>query len=136
MVCEEGAATESPYFTVNIHHGGIMLTKSNNLVYEPGEVDYMDYVHSSILNIQLLDKLVEGDKNGATAVDIYIVPPTPTHELEWNWSIPIPHRPLSPDYSNVRKGLVIIDPETKEELHRLDPMKLQCKAKREKRKSK
>ncbi|KAL2488962.1 Uncharacterized protein Fot_42254 [Forsythia ovata] len=51
---------ESPYFTVKIHHGGIMLTKPNNLVYEHGDVDYMDYVHSSNLNRELLDKLVEG----------------------------------------------------------------------------
>ncbi|KAL2554664.1 hypothetical protein Fot_08283 [Forsythia ovata] len=38
--------------------------------------------------------------------------------------------------SNVRKGLVIIDPETGEELPRLDPSKLQTKEKNEKRKSK
>ncbi|KAL2500774.1 Signal peptidase I [Forsythia ovata] len=83
-----------------------------------GEVDYMDYVHSGILNRQLLDKLVDGvgldlpieflykkqklslleglvrirnnvdiamlvkNRNGATEVDIYLVPPTPTPELE------------------------------------------------------
>ncbi|KAL2489851.1 hypothetical protein Fot_43143 [Forsythia ovata] len=49
---------------------------------------------------------------------------------------PIPLRPPSPDNSNVRKGLVIIDSKIGEELPRLDPSKLQCKAKREKRKSK
>ncbi|KAL2528831.1 uncharacterized protein Fot_21432 [Forsythia ovata] len=49
-----------PHFTVKIHHRGIMFTKSNNLVYEHGDVDYMDYVHSSSLNRELLDKLVEG----------------------------------------------------------------------------
>ncbi|KAL2525016.1 Uncharacterized protein Adt_10070 [Abeliophyllum distichum] len=51
---------ESPYFTIKIHHGGIMFTKTNNLDYEHGDVDYMDYVHSSSLNRELLDKLVEG----------------------------------------------------------------------------
>ncbi|KAL2516527.1 hypothetical protein Fot_30498 [Forsythia ovata] len=51
---------ESTYFTVKIHHGGIMFTKPNNLVYEHGDVDYMDYVQSSNLNRELLDKLVEG----------------------------------------------------------------------------
>ncbi|KAL2520585.1 hypothetical protein Fot_24508 [Forsythia ovata] len=44
----------------HIHHGGVMLTKQNNLVYEHRDVDYMDYVYSSILNRQILDKLVEG----------------------------------------------------------------------------
>ncbi|KAL2549033.1 uncharacterized protein Fot_10563 [Forsythia ovata] len=157
---------ESPYFTVMIHHEVIMFTKPNNLVYEHGGVDYMDYVHSSSLNRQLLDKLVESvgldlpmgflykkqkfslleglvsirsdidiatllkDRNGATEVDIYLVPPSQTYELEWDWSIPIPHRPPSPENSNVRKGLVIIDPETREELFRLDPFKLQCKDKK------
>ncbi|KAL2500335.1 uncharacterized protein Fot_34183 [Forsythia ovata] len=109
---------ESPYFTVKIHHGGIMFIKSNNLVYEHGDVDYMDNVHLSNLNRQLLDKLVEGvgldlpigflykkqrfslleglvrirnkvdiamlfnDRNGATEVDIYLVAPSRTYELE------------------------------------------------------
>ncbi|KAL2522323.1 Uncharacterized protein Fot_26246 [Forsythia ovata] len=95
---------------------GIMLTMPNNLVYEYGEIDYIDYVHSSILNRHFLDKLVEGvgldmlmgflykeqklsllegmvrihsnidiamllkDRNGTTEVDIYLVPPTPTHK--------------------------------------------------------
>ncbi|KAL2514642.1 uncharacterized protein Fot_28613 [Forsythia ovata] len=102
-----------------------MLTKPNNLVYEHGEVNYMDYVHSSILNRQILDILVEGvghdlpmgflykkqkfslleglvricsnvdvmllkDRNGATKLDIYLVPHTRTHELEWDRSTPIP----------------------------------------------
>ncbi|KAL2463229.1 hypothetical protein Fot_52885 [Forsythia ovata] len=44
----------------------------------------------------------------------------------------IPPRPPSPNNSNVRKGLVIIDPETGEELPMLDPSKLQYKSKREK----
>ncbi|KAL2476591.1 hypothetical protein Adt_37327 [Abeliophyllum distichum] len=137
-----------------------MFTKSNNLVYEHGDVDYIDYVHSSSLNRELLYKLVkcvgldlpmgflykkqkfsllEGlvrirsnvdiamllkDRNGANKVEIYLVPPSRTYELEWNWSIPITSRPPSPDNSNVRKGLVIIDPETGEELPRLDPSKL------------
>ncbi|KAL2482200.1 Uncharacterized protein Fot_43644 [Forsythia ovata] len=145
-----------------------MLTKPNNLVYQHGEVDYMDYVHSIILKRQLLDKLVEGvgldlpmwflykeqklllleglvrirsnvniamllkDRNRATEVDIYLVSLTPTPELEWDWSIPIPPRPPSPDNSNVRKRLVIVDPKTGEELPRLDPSKLQCKAKNRK----
>ncbi|KAL2516358.1 uncharacterized protein Fot_30329 [Forsythia ovata] len=51
---------KSPYFTVKIHHGCIMFTKPNNLVYEHGDVDYMDYVYSSNLNREPLDKLVEG----------------------------------------------------------------------------
>ncbi|KAL2499039.1 Uncharacterized protein Adt_24589 [Abeliophyllum distichum] len=51
---------ESPYFTVKIHHGGILFTKPNNLVYEHGDVDYIDYVYSSSLNRHLLYKLVEG----------------------------------------------------------------------------
>ncbi|KAL2524603.1 Uncharacterized protein Adt_09657 [Abeliophyllum distichum] len=51
---------ESPYFTVHVCHGGIVLTKSNNLVYEHGEVDYMDNVDSMILNRQFLDKFVKG----------------------------------------------------------------------------
>ncbi|KAL2491972.1 hypothetical protein Adt_27600 [Abeliophyllum distichum] len=76
------------------------------------------------------------DRNGANEVEIYLVPPSRTYELEWDWSIPIPPRPPSPDNINVRKGLVIIDPETGEELHRLDPSKLQTKAKNKKRKSK
>ncbi|KAL2461719.1 hypothetical protein Adt_45139 [Abeliophyllum distichum] len=33
------------------------------------------------------------DINGANQVVIYLVPLTPTHELEWDWSIPIPPRP-------------------------------------------
>ncbi|KAL2498613.1 hypothetical protein Adt_24163 [Abeliophyllum distichum] len=37
-----------------------MLIKSNNLIYEHGEVDYMDYVDSRIFNRQLLHKLEEG----------------------------------------------------------------------------
>ncbi|KAL2538172.1 hypothetical protein Fot_19563 [Forsythia ovata] len=37
-----------------------MLTKPNNLVYEHGEVDYIDNVESTILNRQLLDKHVKG----------------------------------------------------------------------------
>ncbi|KAL2525133.1 SNARE associated Golgi protein family [Abeliophyllum distichum] len=59
---EEGPlyGKESPYFTMKIHHGCIMFTKPNNLVYEHGDVDYMDYVHSSSLNRDVLDKLVEG----------------------------------------------------------------------------
>ncbi|KAL2514640.1 hypothetical protein Fot_28611 [Forsythia ovata] len=48
----------------------------------------------------------------------------------------IPTRPPSPDNSNVRKGLAIIDLETGEEQPRLEPSKLQCKPKRDKRKSK
>ncbi|KAL2559951.1 hypothetical protein Fot_04690 [Forsythia ovata] len=77
------------------------------------------------------------DRNRVTQVDIYLVRSTPTHELEWNWSIPIPSRPPSPDNnSNVRKGIVITDPEIGEELPRLDPSKLQYKSKREKRKCK
>ncbi|KAL2559853.1 uncharacterized protein Fot_04592 [Forsythia ovata] len=151
---------ESPYFTPKIDHGGIMFTKPNNLLYEHGDVDYMDYVHSSSLNRQLLDKLVEGvgldlpikflykkqkfslleglviirsnvdiamllkDRNGATQVDIHLVPHLRAYELEWDWSIPIPLRPPSPDNSNVRNGLVIINPEIGEELPMLDPSKL------------
>ncbi|KAL2552557.1 hypothetical protein Fot_06176 [Forsythia ovata] len=142
-----------------------MLTKPNNLVYEHGEVDYIDNVESTISNRQLLDKYVKGvgldlpmwflykkqklsqleglvrissnvdiakllkDRNRATEVDIYLVPSTGTHELEWDWSILIPPRPPSPDNSNVRKGLVITDPKTGEELPRLDHSKLQYKAK-------
>ncbi|KAL2511125.1 hypothetical protein Adt_16725 [Abeliophyllum distichum] len=149
-----------------------MFTKPNNLVYEHGDVDYMDYVHSSSLNRELWDKLVEGvgldlpmgflykkqkfllleglvrirsnvdiamllkDRNGANEVEIYLVPPSRTYELECDSSIPIPPRPPSPNNSNVRKGLVIIDPKIGEELPRLDPSKLQTKAKNEKRKSK
>ncbi|KAL2531497.1 hypothetical protein Adt_04848 [Abeliophyllum distichum] len=137
-----------------------MLTKPNNLVNEHGKVDYMDYVSSSILNRQLLDKLVEGvgldlpmgflykkqklllleglvrirsnvditillkDRNEATEVNIYLVPPIPTPELEYEWSIPIPPQPPSPDNSNVREEHVIVDPKTREELPRLDPSKL------------
>ncbi|KAL2531106.1 hypothetical protein Adt_04457 [Abeliophyllum distichum] len=137
-----------------------MLTKPNNLVNEHGKVDYMDSVSSSILNRQLLDKLVEGvgldlpmgflykkqklslleglvrirsnvdismllkDRNEATEVDIYLVSPIPTPELEYAWSIPIPPQPPSPDNSNVKEELVIVDPETREELPRLDPSKL------------
>ncbi|KAL2552010.1 uncharacterized protein Fot_05629 [Forsythia ovata] len=103
---------------MKIHHGGIMFTKPKNLVYEHGDVDYMDYVHSSNLNRELLDKLVEGvgldlpigflykkqkfslleglvricsnvniamllkDRNGANKVEIYLVPPLRTYELE------------------------------------------------------
>ncbi|KAL2518434.1 hypothetical protein Adt_14681 [Abeliophyllum distichum] len=76
------------------------------------------------------------DRNGANEVEIYLVPPLRTYELDWDSSIPIPPRPPSLDNSNVRKGIVIIDPEIGEELPRLDPSKLQTKAKNEKRKSK
>ncbi|KAL2482758.1 hypothetical protein Fot_44202 [Forsythia ovata] len=82
-----------------------------------------------------IDMLLK-DRNGANEVEIYLVPPSRTYELEWDSSIPIPNRPPSPEMSNVRKGLVIIDPETGEELPRLDPSKLQTKEKNEKRKSK
>ncbi|KAL2485732.1 hypothetical protein Adt_30488 [Abeliophyllum distichum] len=149
-----------------------MFTKPNNLVYEHGDVDYMDYVHSSSLNRKLLDKFVEGvgldlpmgflykkhkfslleglvkirsnvditmllkNRNGATEVEIYLVLHLRNYELEWAWSIPIIPRPPSPDNNNMKKGLVITDPETGEELPRLDPSKLQTKAKNKKQKSK
>ncbi|KAL2552069.1 hypothetical protein Fot_05688 [Forsythia ovata] len=120
---------------MKIHHGGIMFTKPKNLVYEHGDVDYMDYVHSINLNRELLDKLVEG-----VGLDLpigFLYKKQKFSLLEGlDWSISIPPRPPSLDNSNVRKGLVIIDPETREELPRLDPSKLQTKAKNEKRKSK
>ncbi|KAL2551187.1 hypothetical protein Fot_04806 [Forsythia ovata] len=112
-----------------------MLTKPNNLFYEHGMVDYIDYVDSSILNRQLLDKLVE-----VVGLDLLMRFLYKKQKLSLlkglGWSILIPPRPPSPDNINVRKGLVIIDPKTREELSKLDLSKLQCKEKREKKKSK
>ncbi|KAL2458677.1 hypothetical protein Adt_45829 [Abeliophyllum distichum] len=76
------------------------------------------------------------DRNGANEVEIYLMSSSRTYELEYDWSIPIPPRPPSLENNNVRKGLFIIDLETREELPRLDHSKLQTKAKNEKRKSK
>ncbi|KAL2475533.1 hypothetical protein Adt_36269 [Abeliophyllum distichum] len=117
-----------------------MFTKSNNLVYEHGDVDYIGYVYSSSLNNELLDKLVED-----VGLDLPMGFLYKKHKflfleglvgIRSNIDIAMLLKDINGDNSNLRKGLVIIDPETRKELPRLDPSKLQTKAKIEKRKSK
>ncbi|XP_022876108.1 uncharacterized protein LOC111394492 [Olea europaea var. sylvestris] len=49
----------SKYFSIRLHHGGILLQKMRNFVYEHGKISYIDYIDPDFFNRFLLDNAVK-----------------------------------------------------------------------------